>query len=109
MLSRHERSQCISSSPSLQSRRGLETRLHSTTTQENAASSSFNIHKPTPPISLHSPMQLLEESESVSGFVRDLTHFVDQLEAGGSVCAPLPPVDYYAKITSHLAMVGWRK
>ena len=56
-------------------------------------------------------LQLLEESTSVSGFVRDLTHLVDQLETGGCVSVPfdLPPVDYYTKITDHLAKVGWRK
>ena len=47
----------------------------------------------------------------MSGFVRDLTHLVDQLETGGCVSVPfdLPPVDYYTKITDHLAKVGWRK
>ena len=45
----------------------------------------------------------------MSGFVRVLTCFVDQLEAGVCVRTPLPPVGYYTKITDHLAKVGWRK
>ena len=45
----------------------------------------------------------------MSGFVRDLTDLVDRLEGGGCVCAPFPPIDYYSKITDHLAKVGWSK
>lgn len=52
-------------------------------------------------------LQYLRESKNTLGFLRDLKHLVDQLEATCPFASPPLPQAYYQHIIDDLASIGW--